>query len=77
MSQQEFLFPSNGKDFLNTLVPEDGEQAKDVFLFPSNGKDFLNTERLTLFPASEELIVSIPFKREGLSEPKCPEETPI
>ena len=37
-----------------------------LFLFPSNGKDFLNQVESNDAPAPG--IVSIPFKREGLSE---------
>ena len=40
-----------------------------VFQFPSNGKDFPNAKRKRLAQKAEVLKrVSIPFKREGLSE---------
>ena len=38
-----FLFPSNGKAFLNTDILTAGARYHDdMFLFPSNGKAFLN-----------------------------------
>ena len=61
-----FQFPSNGKGFPNLLA----ERPRNIFFlfqFPSNGKGFPNgrgKEELMLLS----LIVSIPFKRERLSE---------
>ena len=37
-----------------------------MFLFPSNGKAFLNLPRVTNVAGCD--VVSIPFKREGVSE---------
>ena len=45
LPSDRFLFPSNGKDFLN-LNTKINNIADIVFLFPSNGKDFLNVKCL-------------------------------
>ncbi len=41
-----------------------------LFQFPSNGKDFPNANQERMNQINIERAVSIPFKREGLSEPK-------
>ena len=60
-----FLFPSNGKAFLN-LTPVFAYLKADQFLFPSNGKAFLNM--CGADHVAEGYVVSIPFKRDGVSE---------
>ncbi len=61
-----FQFPSNGKGFPNSGGKYNVGKTEKVFQFPSNGKGFPNAHNkekrwiLTL--------VSIPFKRERLSE---------
>ena len=42
--------------------------ATEVFQFPSNGKDFPNLYVMAFLMKYLGTIVSIPFKREGLSE---------
>ena len=64
--RKAFQFPSNGKDFPNETRNKQVTAATARFQFPSNGKDFPNypLHRRSLAPVE----VSIPFKREGLSE---------
>ncbi len=60
-----FQFPSNGKVFPNLYgFPEQTFEVK--FQFPSNGKVFPNNGEF--LRESHSTRVSIPFKREGLSE---------
>ena len=63
----EFLFPSNGTAFLNTLI--EARLATPIvikFLFPSTGTAFLNYKAQQALHGTSE--VSIPFKRDGVSE---------
>ena len=60
-----FQFPSNGKDFPNAFKPN-LLPGLGWFQFPSNGKDFPNAYLEVI--DFEPFKVSIPFKREGLSE---------
>ena len=62
-----FQFPSNGKDFPNEVSAHIINILQPTFQFPSNGKDFPNLQywHLRLSLSNK---VSIPFKREGLSE---------
>ena len=64
-----FQFPSNGKVFPNestvNLLKEMGEE----FQFPSNGKVFPNAQLQETPNETGNDNVSIPFKREGISEP--------
>ena len=64
-----FQFPSNGKGFPNTLRVTSEPCHYPQFQFPSNGKGFPN-----YVPAGVNSrlvrVVSIPFKRERLSELK-------
>ena len=62
-----FQFPSNGKVFLNERS-FDAPTQPSLFQFPSNGKVFLN--RISQSWTQLHRSVSIPFKREGLSELK-------
>ena len=61
-----FQFPSNGKVFPNTIDAIEKKFGIE-FQFPSNGKVFPNGEKK---PHSFPFLpsVSIPFKREGISE---------
>ena len=55
-----------GRTFRTSIPGRNDSLYVEAFQFPSNGKDFPNgrvTARLPL-----DLLVSIPFKREGLSE---------
>ena len=63
----EFQFPSNGKAYLNHHKCGWWTRKQLEFQFPSNGKAYLNRGRWTdgIWPAD----VSIPFKRESVSEP--------
>ena len=64
-----FQFPSNGKDFPNfkrRCQLKSPIVSTEMFQFPSNGKDFPNKIYSIWNPAEGQ--VSIPFKREGLSE---------
>ena len=62
-----FQFPSNGKGFPNDLKVEPEVVAEPVeFQFPSNGKGFPNM--VIRRYGIDGLLVSIPFKRERLSE---------
>ena len=60
-----FQFPSNGKDFPNKELKKAVEEDGKPFQFPSNGKDFPNRKKKV---TTTKVTVSIPFKREGLSE---------
>ncbi len=71
-STDRFQFPSNGKVFPN-LVAVFEELRLIEFQFPSNGKVFPNWYSV-LELIHEHLDVSIPFKREGLSEQKNSKE---
>ena len=62
----EFQFPSNGKGFPNFFVGCK-EATMVVFQFPSNGKGFPNAGAWFNCPVIL-VSVSIPFKRERLSE---------
>ena len=42
IKRRTFLFPSNGKAFLNLRVALNDVERAILFLFPSNGKAFLN-----------------------------------
>ena len=64
-SNEEFQFPSNGKVFPNTCVI-DHVCVVSKFQFPSNGKVFPNV--CFRHFRHRHFRVSIPFKREGLSE---------
>ena len=61
-----FQFPSNGKVFTNRDWLNTGLLI-GMFQFPSNGKVFLNSNFSTLIRGTC-AKVSIPFKREGLSD---------
>ena len=62
-----FQFPSNGKVFPNGRGIKIFQNAKrNVFQFPSNGKVFPN--RRFKRESYDTIEVSIPFKREGISE---------
>ena len=65
----KFQFPSNGKDFPNLGFSYPTKMDIAMFQFPSNGKDFPNALTL-IFTIVFTSFVSIPFKREGLSERK-------
>ena len=70
ISNHLFRFPSNGKAFLNySMVVRFKMRGVLQFRFPSNGKAFLNVGIDTGKGNVNE--VSIPFKREGVSEPLC------
>ena len=64
-----FQFPSNGKDFPNSAFRGKPDVSEHWFQFPSNGKDFPNLGSSYILN-SFVITVSIPFKREGLSEQK-------
>ena len=61
-----FQFPSNGKDFPNKLYLPLRVAFTNKFQFPSNGKGL--SELKLFMPQPTIQKVSIPFKREGLSE---------
>ena len=63
-----FQFPSNGKVFPNPNTKHPGHFCRGQFQFPSNGKVFPNG-RLDKY-CDPVIDVSIPFKREGISELK-------
>ena len=63
-----FQFPSNGKAYLNSPFGANPGQKVSVFQFPSNGKAYLNKTCLGKQVKPWE-GVSIPFKRESVSEP--------
>ena len=71
-SSYVFQFPSNGKAYLNDFLREMNiaiGDGTDKFQFPSNGKAYLNRNtNIGLMPKRD--CVSIPFKRESVSEPK-------
>ena len=62
-----FQFPSNGKAYLNWKKYRQPQVSKRRFQFPSNGKAYLNWGG-TIALAITHLRVSIPFKRESVSE---------
>ncbi len=63
-----FQFPSNGKVFPNVLTDDDELIITfDLFQFPSNGKVFPNSSSWWT-GRRRSSQVSIPFKREGVSE---------
>ena len=62
-----FQFSSNGKGFPNVSSKGCCVVIREEFQFPSNGKGFPNW--LQGFEAVLSERVSIPFKRERLSEP--------
>ena len=67
-NHKPFQFPSNGKDFPNSKTKlNEHDCILYRFQFPSNGKDFPN-EQDSIVHSTENVTVSIPFKREGLSE---------
>ena len=62
-----FQFPSNGKGFPNCVYPSGRMRPMEFwFQFPSNGKGFPNNWKCEGSFSSQR--VSIPFKRERLSE---------
>ena len=64
----KFQFPSNGKAYLNTnLALFLTSLVINEFQFPSNGKAYLNPKKSCC--SSFGYHVSIPFKRESVSEP--------
>ena len=65
MKKEVFQFPSNGKAYLNFFKTNDNYEDK-LFQFPSNGKAYLNHSHF--FLRGEITLVSIPFKRESISE---------
>ena len=64
--QVQFQFPSNGKVFPNLEGWEWVPSEQKWFQFPSNGKVFPNSRGN--LGCSGNNFVSIPFKREGVSE---------
>ena len=62
----EFQFPSNGKAYLNAYSSCPHSWALITFQFPSNGKAYLNWLRSRGGKSCP--LVSIPFKRESVSE---------
>ena len=62
-----FQFPSNGKAYLNPTLPKNTDAHLIFrFQFPSNGKAYLNGNEIGV--DKDKYIVSIPFKRESVSE---------
>ena len=63
---QRFLFPSNGKDFQNMLLPPPSAMGIRCFYSLQTGRTSRTQENFNLGINSNP--VSIPFKREGLPE---------
>ena len=63
-----FQFPSNGKGFPNEELVERVEREELGFNSLQTGKAFRTKIIMTFSPSSQEKPVSIPFKRERLSE---------
>ena len=66
-----FRFPSNGTAFLNVKAFDKLDLDHEKFLFPSNGKAFLNCD-YDRWQFKRDSSVSIPFKRDGVSERQEP-----
>ena len=62
----KFRFPSTGKAFLNAHYIFLNDYYPRPFLFPSSGKAFLNLG--CVCAGIPQFRVSIPFKRDGVSE---------
>ena len=63
----KFQFPSNGKAYLNESFEEKFSEFTVEFQFPSNGKAYLNYPHYYEL-GGKDIPVSIPFKRESISE---------